>query len=710
MYRLLLIINLGIFGALYAQTDPKFADYLKRERENLPVEGTLLYDCSSLSNYEFGSDNGAVRRVVDVDPAIPFGKAFQLDIKIAGQNSWQPQLQTPHNKINVNDGDILFYVFYTRVLESGSGDGLGASTFYVQKASSPWNMMGYLSLTILPTWRKYYVVAQAEAAYGLNAMEATFHLGLLKQKVEIGGIIALNLGPDVNVDDLPRTPLYYDGMEPEAPWRAPAAARIEQHRKGDLTVSVKDQNGRAVPHASVSITMKKHAYGFGNFIASLVLGTDINSSRYRKAMLELFNCATTPFYMGPNTDNWGWLNSEYSRKSYRQMASWLQRMDIPAKGHVLVWPGWQWMPSYFEGLQHNPEALRSAINDFITEVVPVGQQRGVTEWDVVNEPYSNHDVMDILGEPVLIDWFNTVHSLAPNSRLNLNEYNIITDGGNQNFQDNLARIIELLQTANAPLGGIGMQCHFNENLTGIPRILSILDRFATYHLPIQISEFDIDTRDETTQAAYLRDFYTAVFSHPATNKIIMWGFYEGTMWKPNGALIRTDWSLKPNYDAYTDLLFNEWWTEEQGETNAEGAYSVRGFRGTYDVTITYQGETINQEIVLDQNSLSVTFMLNGTSVQSKTEQIHPHEFNLYQNYPNPFNIKTKIQYSIYHPGKVKLKIYDIKGKLVKILLNTNQISGNYSIMWNAERLCSGIYFIHLQINEDSLVKKCLLIK
>ena len=112
-----------------------------------------------------------------------------------------------------------------------------------------------------------------------------------------------------------------------------------------------------------------------------------------------------------------------------QVAEWLQEEGIPTKGHVLIWPSWNWMPPFFEALSNDPEGLREAIEEHLDTLVPVGKERGLIEWDVVNEPHVNHDVMDICGEDIMVDWYKQVHELHPEARLILNEYNVIMNDG-----------------------------------------------------------------------------------------------------------------------------------------------------------------------------------------------------------------------------------------------------------------------------------------
>jgi|GEM_PF-1915766 len=82
---------------------------------------------------------------------------------------------------------------------------------------------------------------------------------------------------------------------------------------------------------------------------------------------------------------------------------------------------------------------------------------------------------------------------------------------------------------------------------------------------------------------------------------------------------------------------------------------------------------------------------------------------LYNNFPNPFNSRTKIVYEILAFHKVKLAIYDILGREVKVLVNENQEKGLYEVEFDASGFASGIYFYKLDAFK-STVKKMILLK
>lgn len=75
----------------------------------------------------------------------------------------------------------------------------------------------------------------------------------------------------------------------------------------------------------------------------------------------------------------------------------------------------------------------------------------------------------------------------------------------------------------------------------------------------------------------------------------------------------------------------------------------------------------------------------------------PTAFTLFQNYPNPFNPTTTISYRLNKNGFVKLNVFDIKGSLIKTLVNQTKAPGSYETVFNAKGLASGIYFYRIEV-------------
>ena len=101
----------------------------------------------------------------------------------------------------------------------------------------------------------------------------------------------------------------------------------------------------------------------------------------------------------------------------------------------------------------------------------------------------------------------------------------------------------------------------------------------------------------------------------------------------------------------------------------------------------------------------------STSVEHHQEELTPFSIKLFQNYPNPFNPSTKISYSIAGSDFVTLKIYDILGREIQMLMMEFQKANTYSANFDANRLSSGVYFYKLQVGNDFVeTKKMLFMK
>ncbi len=135
-----------------------------------------------------------------------------------------------------------------------------------------------------------------------------------------------------------------------------------------------------------------------------------------------------------------------------------------------------------------------------------------------------------------------------------------------------------------------------------------------------------------------------------------------------------------------DRVYATWTNFIQSNNNTDIYCNVRGF----------------------QNPDTVIGIINTSEIAK--------EYKLYPVYPNPFNPVTNIKYSIMPNAKVQMSnvsliIFDILGRENAVLINESQLSGEYTVQWNASALPSGIYFIELSVNSEfKVVQKALLIK
>jgi GH35 family endo-1,4-beta-xylanase len=491
----------------------------------------------------------------------------------------------------IKKGDALVAIFYARAAEPLPASGIAQSSFVFEVASEPFTKSADFPFKLGTSWQRFYVSFFALVDQAPGSAQVMFRLGYDPQTIEIGGLQVLNFGPGINRDRLPSTPLSYIGRELDAPWRKVALGKIERIRKGDLTIHVLDSAGKPVAGTKVTVRMKRHAFGWGSAVdAGTLLSEGADNDRYRKHVRENYNRVVLE-----NDLKWfAWLRGPQRAKD---AVKWLRENNVDVRGHCLVWPGEKNLPRSIAALFDQPAALNSAINDHIREEADAMHGQ-LIEWDVVNEPFSNFGVqVAITGiapksapdwierhAGVLSEFYRTARQADPVPKLYLNDYSILETGGDDApHQEHFERTIRQLLADKAPLDGIGIQGHFNEDLTAIPRLWQILDRYAQFNLPIQITEFDINTHDERLAADYTRDFLTAMFAHESVVGVLTWGFWEKRHWIPNAALYRADWSPRPAATEWQRLVRKEWWTNVEVKSDVSGTAKVRGFLGDYEI-------------------------------------------------------------------------------------------------------------------------------
>lgn len=93
----------------------------------------------------------------------------------------------------------------------------------------------------------------------------------------------------------------------------------------------------------------------------------------------------------------------------------------------------------------------------------------------------------------------------------------------------------------------------------------------------------------------------------------------------------------------------------------------------------------------------------------------PYWFDLAQNYLNPFNPVTTINYSLPERSEVSIETFNVLGRKVQVLVNREQLAGNYTIKWNGtnvfgKSVATGVYFYRFQAGDHQETKKMLFLK
>ena len=130
--------------------------------------------------------------------------------------------------------------------------------------------------------------------------------------------------------------------------------------------------------------------------------------------------------------------------------------------------------------------------------------------------------------------------------------------------------------------------------------------------------------------------------------------------------------------------------------------------GTYYVGVYYD----DQGQVAESNETDNAWPYTNTILTDveRTDNNIPETFSLEQNYPNPFNPTTKIAFHISQVSTVSLKVSDLTGKTVAVLVNGRLSPGTYATEWNATGFASGVYFYQLKADDFVQSRKLILLK
>ncbi|MEY9952219.1 endo-1,4-beta-xylanase [Leifsonia sp. EB34] len=275
------------------------------------------------------------------------------------------------------------------------------------------------------------------------------------------------------------------------------------------------------------------------------------------------------------------------------------------KGHPLVWHTVQpdWLMAV--GDDEVEPLLRAHVREVVADFADVIQL-----WDAINETvimpvFDNGDnaitpLAASRGRQYLIRLaFEEARAANPAATFVINDFDLSPD---------YERVIEEALDGGVRIDAIGLQTHMHQGYRGEEEILSIVDRFARFGLPLQLTETTFVSGDlmpleiedlndyrvdawpttpegEARQADDIERHYRSLYGHPAVESLTYWGFTDAGAWlgAPSG-IVRADGSPKPSYDVLERLIRGEWWTPPtRVRTDDAGRIRVDGVAGSYTV-------------------------------------------------------------------------------------------------------------------------------
>ncbi len=169
--------------------------------------------------------------------------------------------------------------------------------------------------------------------------------------------------------------------------------------------------------------------------------------------------------------------------------------------------------------------------------------------------------------------------------------------------------------------------------------------------------------------------------------------------------------------SYTETVLRKYYPHVNGTEIAlsKGETETYTIDGDYNDSWNVQNVEVVAYIQNDNNNQILQAVRIGKYTNTDEREEMSHSFELKQNFPNPFNPTTEIAYSIPKKDQVIINIYDIQGKKVKTLVNSQITAGNYQVTWDAKNdlgkvMPAGLYFYKLQTTNQVQTQKMILVK
>lgn len=484
---------------------------------------------------------------------------------------------------NIKKGDVVLARVSFRALYAKQESGEAIVYFYVQKQKSSADKSIIIQLGAGPEGKTYDLpfIALEDMPAGEGQIAISF--GALQQKVEVSNIELYNFENKISLNKLPTTRFTYNGREKNAAWRIQALKRIEEIRTAPIEIKIVDTNNKPVSGAKVEVKMLQSDFIWGTAVNEAILANDLpNTAKYKKVLQEFYN--TIVIENGFKGGSWK-IDSKRQQETVKAF-EWGEKNGFRQRGHNLVWPAWKFNPvSTKELALKDSIAFEKFIEDEIREKASFLKDR-VIAWDVINELVHEKDYFAYLPKDIEVKWFQIAKEVDPNAQMFINEYGMLNSISSPKNINEYIQLINDLRSKGAPIDGIGIQGHVGRQPRDPAQVISDLEMFKSVGLPVQITEFDINMKDEELQADYTRDFLIACYSSPIVTGFTMWGFWEPKHWKKDAAMFRTDWSEKPNAAVWRDLVTKQWKTNFTQVSNKDGQVKSSGHLGSYEMTIT----------------------------------------------------------------------------------------------------------------------------
>lgn len=563
----------------------------------LPEGKEIFTNDEFVSLFSFNEEGKGIKEdsyggieIVDVEGQ-PFDKALRVVTHTV------PEKSTSHTakfgdilKGRCEEGDKLLLTCKVRLVDGGV-TGVGKIYPSIQEMiSGKHKKILFVPAFVTLKWQTLYF--PVDMLEGYTTFDIRFGQCSAPQTIDVAEIKIINFGKEILGDyRLPEN----DGSQKSeilkgAEWREDALKKIEQVRKGDFKVVVKDKNGNTVPDAKVTFDMFESAIPLGTILNTGILeggNPKIDSVEYNRNMSKYFNAAAVEHHMkwGPYEED----NGETARKLVNVSR---ENGMIYFRGHVMIMDyhkngttGTRFIPDDVVENYANEEYIDNRVKNWIYNVSDkfAGE---VFQWDVGNELILSDGPRETgIYKNMGPDYYNKIFKWAretnPDSELVLLEGSRMITNYNQ-FKD----VAERLFQNEYHFDSVGCQAHIGGEWISPMQYDNIINEYTEkFGGNFPMTEFTINTGDEIYDGNFTRDFFIMCLANEKVNMINLWGYRRANETSAP-AMTNADYTLTKAGEQIVDLYYNKCFTHNVSATSdSQGECNIRGFYGSYDVTV-----------------------------------------------------------------------------------------------------------------------------
>ncbi|XP_062569988.1 uncharacterized protein LOC134232027 [Saccostrea cucullata] len=373
-------------------------------------------------------------------------------------------------------------------------------------------------------------------------------------------------------------------LKPNRHWMELAKSRINRIRKAPISVRL---SGPVIDGVDVELIQHKGSFPFGTAIKL----DKFNVPEYQfftDFVLRHFNWAVIA-----NKLKWYGIERIQDKSDYSLSLAALDVLEahgVESRGHNMFWGVEKFVNSWLYGM--SPTELVAEMKSHVQEVINNTKAR-LAHWDVNNEnlhgDWFERNTTDPDITPKMFQW---IHGQEPETKLFLNDYSIIPKPDLTTAIKNQA--VRFLKN-NVPVHGIGAQSHFYTTDIDMDVIKYRLDKLSEAGLEIWATELTVDEPDDVKKAGALEKLLTMFYSHPSVGGVILWHFWNESLWHPNENLFDGP-DLKPNAagQKFLDLVHGDWKSTIKQSTTSGQTYNRTAFLGEYSLNVKRNGQVIYQ--------------------------------------------------------------------------------------------------------------------